>query len=239
MSKEALLPTNMPTSKAETKSVLPKGKLLVGLFLITSANFLAWTNPHLSSYYISNIHQKVSSWRSLPTFLGDVSLHPSLLSTVTSEAEASGPPAQYPWTPSGREEPLAAEPGIDTPDTFDPTPYLIHGGSSIPLRKVTGEPGMDLERLDDSRHRSVFDVAEEGAGEQALLDWLRIAEVLNVDFTDTENDNSSLLDLDEIANLLKESAHTEGQARAVTGETLSSQVIQRLEREAIQDKKGE
>jgi hypothetical protein len=158
MSKGPLLPINMPTIKPEATSVLPKGKLLVGLLLVTSVNLLAWTNPQVSSYYITNIHHKVSSWRSLPSFPGDVSLHPSLLSTVKfPETEQ---PAYYPWTPSGREESLASEPGIDVPDTFDPTPYLIHDVTPKAARKMTGEPGMDVWSTDGNEVNTVLDIAK-------------------------------------------------------------------------------
>lgn len=162
MSKGPLLPINMPTIKPEATSVLPKGRLLVGLLLVTSVNLLAWTNPQVSSYYITNIHHKVSSWRSLPSFLGDVSLHPSLLSTVNlPETGRSEPPASYPWTPFGREEPVASEPGIDVPDTFDPTPYLIQEVAQKPARKMTGEPGMDVWSADEN----VFGMAGESEEE--------------------------------------------------------------------------
>jgi hypothetical protein len=45
--------------------------------------------------------------------------------------------------------------------------------------------------------------------------------------------------LDEIEKLLHEYAHAEGDATAVTGETLSPQLVQRLEWESRQEKKGE
>jgi hypothetical protein len=48
------------------------------------------------------------------------------------------------------------------------------------------------------------------------------------------------IDLDEIAKLLHEYAYADGDATAaVTGEMLSSQIIQRLDWEASQNKEGE
>jgi hypothetical protein len=94
---------------------------------------------------------------------------------------------------------------------------------------------------------------------RALIDWLRIVEALNVDLTDSEEDNlyviclsvslrfniltcscyRSPIDLNEIEKLLQEYAHAEGNATAVTGETLSAQLVQRLEWESAQDTEGE
>lgn len=81
----------------------------------------------------------------MPTFLEDVLIHPSVSTSVNPNAFGpSEAQAYYPWTPSGREAPLAPEPGIDVPDTFDPTPYLIHEIAPKPARKMTEEPGMDV-----------------------------------------------------------------------------------------------
>lgn len=160
MSKGPLLPTNMPTMKpavAPKAGVFPTRKLAAGLLLITSFNLLIWRNPQLSFYYFSNIHHKVSSWTSVPTFLEDVLIHPSV--STSSHPVAAGPSesqAYFPWTPSGREAPLAPEPGIDVPDTFDPTPYSIHEIAPKPARKMTGEPGMDVWNPEEGDEGSVF-----------------------------------------------------------------------------------
>lgn len=169
MSKGPLLPTNVPTMKPATASkagAFATRKLAVGLLLITSFNLLIWRNPQISFYYFSNIHHKVSSWKSLPTFLEDVLIHPSVSTSIN--AVAAGPPeiqAHYPWTPSGREAPLAPEPGIDVPDTFDPTPYLIHDVAPRPSRKMTGEPGIDVWSPAESNEGRIFET-----GSSAMTD---------------------------------------------------------------------
>lgn len=148
MSKGPLLPIFKQETQHKSRST-HTGKILVGLLLVSAVNIFTFTNPQISSHYISSVHHKVASWTTYSAILDNISILPEVSSRVPVTPLSSEAPVVYNWTPSGRTQPLATEPGIDVPETWDVNAYNTDEIDSRSSRRMTGEPGFDVWSRED------------------------------------------------------------------------------------------